>query len=198
MQRARVLALFYYLLETVLRKIIINTVEEGACLNWLGAIDEGSPVLAMPHRRMGRTQDKAAKPPQQIRVRALLLELFTRKRRPKNGKTPRSIVVSNICRNQQCVCPDCSRYMQRSAVVAIGLANMDLATATLRRKRITEKRRHSRVLTPEQEQRIKQEHSTSARELARQMDVNFSVVHHCRIGRTYQDFRPSPFAGLGS
>lgn len=197
MQRAYVLFLYYHLLDTVLRKIDLNTAEEGACLNWHGAIDVGTPVMAMPHRRMGRCNDPTLKPPQQIRVRALMLELFSNKRPPTKAKTPRSIVVSNTCLNQECICPDCSRYVRRGIPIAMGLANMDLATSTLRRKRIAETKQSIRVLTPEQVQRIKFELSTTARELARQMNVNFSVVHSCRSGRTYQDFRPSPFAGLG-
>lgn len=198
MQRALVLFIYYHLLDTVLGKIDLNTEEEGACLNWLGAIDDGTPVLAMPYRRMGLTDDPAKKAPQQLRVRALMLELFTNKRPPAKPKTPRSTVVSNTCRNQVCICPDCSNYMNRGVPIAKGLANMDLATSTLRRKRIAETKKHMRVLTPEQVQRIKFEQSTTARELARQMNVNFSVVHSCRTGRTYQDFRPSPFAGLGA
>lgn len=198
MQRAFVLFLYYHLLDTVLRKIDLNTVEEGACLNWQGAIDQGTPVVAMPHRRIGLTSDPAKKPPQQIRVRGLMLELFSNKRPPAKAKTDRSIVVSNTCRNPACICPDCSRYVHRGVPIAKGLANMDLATSTLRRKRISQAKQHMRVLTPEQVQRIKFELGTTARELARQMNVNFSVVHSCRTGRTYQDFRPSPFAGLGA
>ncbi len=196
MQSAFVLAIYYHLLETVLRKIHRETVEEGDCLMWPGANDNGSPVMAMPYRRIGQARPAGDRPPQQIRVRTLLLELFTGKRPPANTTTPRSIVVSTRCGNGACVCPDCAGYMQRGTVIARGLAGMDQATATLRRKRIAETRRSTRVLTDQQAARIKTELSTTARALARELGVNFSVVNNCRAGRTYRDFSASPWQGL--
>lgn len=191
-----VLSLYYHLLALVLEKIDQNTVEEGACLNWLGASDDGSPVLAMPMRRLGRGS-RLPNPPGQIRVRGLMLELFTHKRPAKNAKTARTIVVSNNCRNTACVCPDCSAYQHRGLAQAHGLANMDAATSLLRGKKIAASRTHLRALTPEQVHRIRTETSTAVRELARQMNVNFSVVQGCRAGRTYREYTANPFTGLG-
>lgn len=196
MQSAFVLAIYYHLLETVLRKIHRETVEEGDCLMWPGANDDGSPVMAMPYRRFGQARPGSDRPPQQIRVRTLLLELFTGKRPPANAKTPRSIVVSTRCGNGACVCPDCAGYLLRGAVIARGLADMDQAKATMRRKRIAEKKHSVRVLTDQQAERIKTEIGTSARALSRELGVTFSVVHSCRTGRTYRDFSASFWQGL--
>lgn len=195
MQRAHVLAIYFHLLETVLRKIRLQVVEEGSCLLWQGAIDTGSPVMAMPYRRLGQGGSEPA--PGQIRVRELMLEIFTHKRPPPRAKTPRSIVVSTSCCNPPCVCPDCAGYMPRGLVQKRGFANMDMAKEQLRRKRIMEKKRHIRALTDDQVSRIKTELSTSARALAREMGLNFSVVRNCRVGRTYRDFTASPWSGLG-
>ncbi len=191
-----VLSLYYHLLALVLQKIDLNTVEEGKCLNWTGAIDHGSPVLAMPMRRLGR-ESRLPNPPNQIRVRSLMLELFTHKRPPKNAKNPRTFVVTTTCRNSACVCPDCATYQHRGLPQAHGIANMDAATALLRSKKIAIALHHRRVLTPEQVKRIRAETSTSIRELARQMKVNFSVIQNCRARRTYRDYTANPFTGLG-
>ena len=66
----------------------------------------------------------------------------------------------------------------------------------MRRKRIAEKKHSVRVLTDQQAERIKTEISTTARALARELGVNFSVVQSCRAGRTYNDFTASPWRGL--
>lgn len=192
-----VLTLYYHLLALVLQKIDKNTVEEGKCLNWLGANDNGSPVIAMPLRRLG-WDSRLPSPPSQIRVRGLMLELFTRKRPPKNARTERTIVVSTTCRNSACVCPDCAAYQNRGLPQGHGLANMDAATSLLRGKKISASRLHTRVLNDEQVHRIRTETSTSARKLARQMNVNFTVVYACRKNRTYRDYTATPFSGLGA
>ena len=196
MQQLVVLTLYYHLLVLVLKKIDQYTIEEGACFNWTGASDHGSPVLGMPLRRLGRGS-RLPNPPGQIRVRALMLELFTDKRPAKKAKTERTIVVTPSCRNSECVCPDCAVYQNRGIPQRLGLANMDAATSLLRGKKISASRMHLRVLTPEQVQRIRTETSTSVRELARQMNVNFSVVQGCRAERTYRNYTANPFTGLG-
>lgn len=196
MSQLVVLALYYHLLVLVLQKIDKNTVEEGKCLNWLGASDNGSPVIAMPMRRLGR-DSRLSNPPCHIRVRGLMLELFTRKRPPKQAKTEHSIVVTPTCRNSACVCPDCAAYQDRGVPQRHGLVNMDAATSLIRGKKISASRMHTRVLNDEQVQRIRTETTTSARELARQMNVCPKVVHSCRTNRTYRDYTANPFSGLG-
>lgn len=196
MSQLVVLALYYHLLALVLKKIDQNTVEEGKCLNWLGANSNGSPVLAMPMRNQGRSSSLST-PPSQIRVRGLMLELFTRKRPPKNARTEHTIVVTATCHNGACVCPDCAAYQDRGVPQRHGLVNMDAATSLLRGKKISASRMHTRVLNDEQVQRIRTETTTSARELARQMNVCPKVVHLCRTNRTYRDYTATPFSGLG-
>lgn len=200
MQRAHVLAIYYHLLETVIRKIRLTVEEEGACLIWHGAIDGGSPVMAMPYRRFGLGNQA----PSQIRVRTLLLELFTHKR-PPPGTTPRTVVVTATCRNGACVCPDCARYLPRSALMTRTMAEMNPVLNALRKDRILAKKKASglRVLTDEEALRIKTETGTSARALARELGRNFSVVHACRQNRTYRELSAaprvattSPWAGL--
>ena len=126
-----------------------------------------------------------------------MLELFTRKRPPKQAKTAKTYVVTPTCRNSACVSPVCANYQHRGLPQAHGLANMDAATVLLRGKKIAASRMHLRALTPEQVQRIRTDTSTAVRELARQMKVNFSVVQSCRVGRTYRDYAANPFTGLG-
>lgn len=200
MQRAHVLAIYFHLLETVIRKIRLTVVEEGACLIWQGAIDAGSPVMAMPYRRFGLGNQA----PSQIRVRTLLLELCTHKR-PPAGTTPRTVVVTATCRNGACVCPDCARYLPRSALMTRTMAEMNPVLNALRKDRILAKKKASglRVLTDEEALRIKTETGTSARALARELGRNFSVVHACRQNRTYRELSAaprvattSPWAGL--
>lgn len=202
MQRAHVLAIYFHLLETVIRKIRLTVEEEGACLIWRGAIDAGSPVMAMPYRRFGICGP--IKAPSQIRVRTLLLELFTNKRQPA-GATPRTVVVTATCRNGACVCPDCARFLPRSVLMTRTMAEMNPVLNALRKDRILAKKKASglRVLTDEQAVRIKTETNTSARALAREMNLNFSVVHACRQDRTYRELSGvprvatiSPWAGL--
>ncbi|WP_370682231.1 hypothetical protein [Comamonas sp. GB3 AK4-5] len=201
MQRAHVLAIYFHLLETVLRKLIRETVEEGTCLIWQGAVDAGSPVMAMPYRRFGQ-----GVAPCQLRVRGLLLELCTNKRPPANAK-PRTVVVSATCRNGACVCPDCARYVRRTYLTARAMEEMNPVLNALRKDRILAARKESgvRALTDEQALRVKTETGTSARALARELGVNFSVVQLCRKNRTYRELSPeprvptaSPWAGLAS
>lgn len=196
MQQLVVLTLYYHLLVLVLKKIDQYTIEEGACLNWTGASDHGSPVLGMPLRRQGRGS-RLPNPPGQIRVRALMLELFTGKRPPKQAKTAKTYVVTPTCRNSACVSPSCANYQHRGLPQAYGMANMDAASILLRGKKLAASRMHARALTPEQVQRIRTETDTTLRALAQQMGVNTSVVHNCRAGRTYRDYTANPFTGLG-
>lgn len=191
-----VMILYYHLLAEVVSKIDQQTVEDGGCLIWLGAIDQGSPVLAIPYRRLGRGSSLPT-PPVQLRVRTLMLELFTKKRPSKHAKTPRSIIVSTTCRNPACICPDCATYMNRGQAIAHGLAHMDKAKALLRAQRISVARKDRRVLTDDQVERIRNETETPARVLAREMGKNFSVVRNCRLGTTYRNYSATPFSGLG-
>lgn len=190
-----VLRIYFYLLELVLFKVHEGVEEEGDCWMWRGALDSGSPVLAMPHRRFGYGSEH--KPPGQIRLRTLLMELMTGKRPPAEAKTQR-YVVSAKCGNGACVCPDCASYMRHGEPIKRGFANQDAGTALMRRKNVAAHKKANRVLTDEQVRRIRTELNTSGRALAREFGRNLSVIQECRLGKTYVFFSaPSPLPSVG-
>ena len=195
MQHAQVLTLFYCLLETVLRKIIHDTVEEGNCLLWKSAVDTRSPVMAMPYIRMGILPD-GSKPHGQIRVRTLLLEIFSKKQLPEGA--PGTVIVTTTCRNKRCICPACASYMPRSKLVERSMAELDIAKATIRSNKIREARRHVRSLTDEQALRVKTETGPEARRLSREFGVSASVIYQCRSDNTYRDISPNLVPAIGS
>ena len=203
LHRAQLLAIFGRLLAVVLYRIWINSTDDDECTTWHGAILSGSPKLRMPGKRFDAHPETGTRPPPQVHIRQLLVELFTGKlprhawrghERKGKGRT----VLQPTCGNPHCINPLHIQYIPHGVAIAAALAKLDAATIALKRKRCAEAFAYRRKLTPDQVQRIRTEPHTPIEKLAAEMRVSYETIRNCRTGRTYKTYERSPFSGLGA
>lgn len=195
----RVVRLYFWLLGTVLKRALKHVTTEGECLLWNGSIRKETAVHRIPHARLMTLRDHLGgkfvenKVPQQVVVRELMVELFTRKIRPANC-IRYSVIPECGCPN--CINPEHAKYLTFGQAAKRAYERSPEGVQKMRAMRIAKAREKYRKLSDDDVLYIRMSEEKNGAQLARELGVCKEMVNGIRSGRYRKQYVATPFSGL--
>lgn len=158
-------------------RILQKCEEDGDCLIWQGAGSCRTPIMRIPGSRA------------LVPVRRVVLELA--------GKWKGADVATNTCGNSACVAQEHAIGASRKKLVKMAVAKTAYHKRPARNARISAVARAGGKFSPEVVAEIRSS-DLSTRALAAIHGVSQSSIWELVSGKTYRDYSPTPFTGLGA
>ena len=195
----RVVRLYFWLLTTLIKRMLTHMSTEGECVVWSGSARKETALHRIPHARLMTLRDHLGdkfvenKVPQQVVVRELMVELFTRKIRPAN--CIRYSVIPE-CGCPICINPEHAKYMTFGQASKRAYERSPEGTRLMRAMRISKAREKYRKLSDEDVIYIRTNQDKNGAQLARELGVCKEMVNGIRSGRFRKQYIATPFSGL--
>jgi hypothetical protein len=157
-------------------KIRSRCIECGDCLLWQGAGADKTPCMRLPGQRA------------LVSVRRVVLQIA--------GTWKPGQLATNTCGTSACVGVEHAIGVTRKALVKQAVARTAYHKRPTRNAKISAIARAGGRLSPEAVEDIRAS-DLSTRALAARHGVAQSTVWELVSGKTYRDYAPSPFSGLG-
>jgi hypothetical protein len=158
-------------------KIRSRSIECGDCLLWQGAGADKTPCMRLPGERS------------LVSVRRVVLEIA--------GKWRAGMLATNTCGTAACVGEDHAIGVTRKALVKRAVERTAYHKRPTRNAKISAIARASGRLSPEAVADIRAS-DLPTRALAERHGVSQSTVWELVSGKTYRDYNPNVFSGLGA
>ena len=195
----RVVRLYFWLLSTLIKRLLTRMSTEGECVVWSGSIRKETALHRIPHAHLMTLRTHLGdafiehKVPQQVLVRELLVELFTRKVRPTTGKRY-SVIPACGCVN--CINPEHAKYLTFGQAAKRAYERSPEGVQKMRAMRIAKAREKYRKLSDDDVLYIRMSEEKNGAQLARELDVCKEMVNGIRSGRYRKQYVATPFSGL--